>query len=53
MFYYTFKFIYDLITINNEILEKNILNIYPAELELKKGKQVYESPNFLDIKIEI
>ena len=44
----TFRFIDDLITINNaEHFEKNIKNIYPPELELKKQKIYNTSANFL------
>ena len=44
----TFRFIDDLITINNENFEKNIRNIYPAELEPKKENQINKSTNILD-----
>ena len=50
----TYRFIDDLITINDDgIFEKNIKNIYPAELELKKESQVNTSAHFLDLNIEI
>ena len=52
-FCYTFRFIDDLITINNENFEKNIRNIYPAELDLKKENQNDKNANFLDLNIEI
>ena len=44
----TFRFIDDLITINNENFEKNIRNIYPAELEPKKENQINKTTNILD-----
>ena len=44
----TFRFIDDLITINNENFEKNIRNIHPAELEPKKENQINKSTNILD-----
>ena len=44
----TFRFIDDLITINDENFEKNIRNIYPAELEPKKENQINKSTNILD-----
>ena len=50
----TFKFIDDLITLNNaEHFEQNIKNIYPPELELKKENINNTSANFLDINIKI
>ena len=52
-FCYTFRFIDDLITINNSNFEKNIRNVYPAELELKKENRNDNSANFLDLNIEI
>ena len=42
---HAFRFIDDLITINNVNFEKNIQNIYPAELN--------KSANFLDLNIKI
>ena len=52
-FCYTFRFIDDLITINNTNFEINIRNIYPAELELKKENQNDNNAHFLDLNIEI
>ena len=33
-------------SINNENFEKNIRNIYPAEVELKKENQIKKNANF-------
>ena len=52
-FCYTFRFIDDLITINNTNFEINIRNIYPAELELKKENDDDKRATFLDLDIEI
>ena len=52
-FCYTFRFIDDLITINNANFEINIRNIYPAELELKKENDDDKRATFLDLDIEI
>ena len=50
----TFRFIDDLITINNgHHFENNIRSIYPPELELKKENTDYTSANFLDLNIKI
>ena len=35
------------------ILRKNIWNIYPTELELKKENQINKNSNFLDLGIKI
>ena len=50
---HAFRFIDDLITINNVNFEKNIQNIYPAELKLRKEKQINKNANFLDLNIKI
>ena len=49
------KFLYidDLITINNDNFEKNIQNIYPAELELNKENQINKNAKFLDLNTKI
>ena len=50
----TFRFIDDLITINNAgHFEKNIEKIYPPELHLKKENVESTSASFLDLKIKI
>ena len=50
----TFRFIDDLITINDGgIFEKNIKNIYPSELELKKESHKNTEAHFLDLNILI
>ena len=46
MFCHTFRFIDDLIIINNEDFESDIWNVYPAELELKKVNQVNKNAIF-------
>ena len=53
MFCHTFRFINDLITINNKNFEKNMRNIYPAELELRKENQININTNFVDLSIII
>ena len=45
-FYHTFRFTNDLITINNEVFEKNVRIIYSAELKLKKENQINGNANF-------
>ena len=35
------------------ILRKNVWNIYPTELELKKENQINRNSNFLDLGIKI
>ena len=50
----TYRFIDDLITINDGgIFEKNIKDIYPVELELKKESHINTSAHFLDLNITI
>ena len=51
VFCHKFRFIDDLITINNENFEKNIWNIHLAELEHKKENQINKNANFLDLNI--
>ena len=47
-----FRFIDDLCAINDdEEFEKNIIKIYPVELELKKENIGYEEATFLDLNI--
>ena len=45
-----FRFRNDPITFNNENFQKNIWNIYPDQLELKKENQVNKNTNPLEIK---
>lgn len=52
-FCYTLRFIDDLTAINNKNFEKNIQNIYPVELILKKRKQVNKNACFSDLNIDI
>ena len=52
-FCHTFRFIDDLMTVNNENLEKDIHNIYLAGLELKKEKEIDKNNNFLDFNVKI
>ena len=54
MFYQTLRFIDDLTTLSDKNLEKNIQNIYPAEVKLtKKQKKINKISNFLDLNINI
>ena len=53
MFYQTMRFIDDLTTISDKNFEKNIQNIYPAEVKLTKKKQINKISNFLDLNINI
>ena len=53
MFYQTLRFIDDLTTISDKNLEKNIQNIYPAEVKLTKKKKINKISNFLDLNINI
>ena len=53
MFCHTFRFINDLITINNKNFEKNMRNIYPAKLKLQKENQININTNFVDLTIII
>jgi hypothetical protein len=49
-----FRFIDDLIAINDDgLFEKNIKNIYPDELELKKENAGTREASFLDLNINI
>ena len=52
-FFHTFRFIDDLITINDKNFEKNIHIIFQAELELKKENQIKKSDNFQDLNINM
>ena len=52
-FCYTFRFIDDSITISNENFEKNVQNIYPTELKLKKENQLNQNAKFLDLNNKI
>ena len=54
LFNYIFRFIDDLIAINDDKeFENNIRNIYPKELELKKENVGYLEGSYLDIKAKI
>ena len=52
-FFHTFRFIDDLITINDKNFEKTIHIIFQAELELKKENQIKKSDNFQDLNINM
>ena len=52
-FCYTLRFIDDLTAIYNKNFEKNIQNIYPVELKLKKRKQVNKNACFSYLNIDI
>ena len=51
-FNYTFRYIDDLLTLNNDEFEHEISNIYPTELELKKTTSATRL-SYLDIEITI
>ena len=51
--FHKFRFKDHLITMNNKNFEKNIRNIYPAEKELKKEKQISKNANFLNWNINV
>ena len=54
IFNFIFRFIDDLLAINDEgLFEKNIKNIYPKELELKKGNVGHDQASYLDIESKI
>ena len=54
-FHNNFRYIDDLITINNDTFDRNIRDIYLAELELKRESHSNTNThaNFLDLKINI
>ena len=43
----------DLITMKNQNFQKNIRNIFPAELELIKENQINKVSSFLDLNFEM
>ena len=54
MFRYTFRYIDDLLTIlNNPTFEREIPNIYPPQLVLKKTIETTDRTSYLDIYIHI
>ena len=53
MFRYTFRYIDDLLTINNPTFEREIPNIYPPQLVLKKTTETADRTSYLDMYIHI
>ena len=49
----TFRYIDDLLTINNPSFENEINNIYPSELILKKTTESGDTVSYLDIGISV
>jgi len=49
----TFRYIDDLLTLNNPRFEEEISNIYPPELTLKKTTESETNLSYLDISISI
>ena len=52
-FSYTFRYIDDLLTLNNPNFEQEIINIYPPQLELKKTTETENSLSYLDLDLKI
>ena len=52
-FSYTFRYIDDLLTLNNPTFEHEISNIYPPQLQLKKTTETDRSLSYLDIDLSI
>ena len=53
MFRYTFRYIDDLLTINNPTFEREMPNIYPPQLVLKKTTETTDRTSYLDMYIHI
>ena len=49
----TFRYINDLLTLNNPTFEKEIKNIYPPQLELKKITETDSRLSDLDLEVNI
>ena len=49
----TIRYIDDLLTVNNSKFEKEICNIYPPELALKRTSESERNLSYLDISISI
>ena len=49
----TFRYIDDLLTLNNPTFEKEIKNIYPPQLELKKTTETDSRLSYLDLEVNI
>ena len=49
----TIRYIDDLLTVNNSKFEKEICNIYPPELTLKRTSESERNLSYLDISISI
>ena len=49
----TIRYIDDLLTVNNSKFEKEICNIYPPELTLKRTSESERNVSYLDISISI
>ena len=49
----TIRYIDDLLTVNNSKFEKEICNIYPHELTLKRTSESERNLSYLDISISI
>ena len=52
-FSHTFRYIDDLLTINNPKFEEEIKNIYPPQLELKKTTETNSRLSYLDLELNI
>ena len=49
----TFRYIDDLLTLNNPTFEKEIKNIYPPQLELKNTTETDSRLSYLDLEVNI
>ena len=49
----TFRYIDDLLTLNNPTFEQEIRNIYPRQLELKRTTETDSRLSYLDLEINI
>ena len=52
-FSYTFRYIDDLLAVNNPNFENEIGNIYPPQLELKKTTENEGRLSYLDLELSI
>ena len=49
----TFRYIDDLLTLNNPNFEQEISNIYPPQLELKRTTETDSRLSYLDLELNI
>ena len=52
-FYTTFRYLDDILNINNVYFDNTVSQIYPSELQLKEAYSSYTTATFLDLHLSI